>query len=480
MTDSSPEDWKSDAPSRVSRISAVRRPGGLQREEGRARAKVAEPRGQRAEGAGASLAPERSRTADAGRKRATATDETLLDDVDALAEPTAPGDPDSPLRWTSKSVRTLSVALEGLGHAVSHTVVAELLDELGYSLQGNAKTQEGGPHPDRDAKFRYIAQAVRRNQQRRQPTISVDAKKKELVGDFKNGGQIWCPAGTPPRVRVPDFMIPATAQAGGEAIPYGVYDLHRNEGWMSVGIDHDTASFAVHAIRRWWQRMGRSAYPNARSLLITADAGGSNGPRLRLWQWELQRFANHTGLPITVCHFPPDTSKWNRIEHRLFSFIAMNWRGTPLVNLATIVSLIGSTHSTAGLRVRIRTRPGRLSRRRDDHRRPTGDGPARTTSVPRRDGPGWLRHSAGLAAWRLTRLSRGAAPARTPGECAHRLPATSRLAPGGPASLREASVFRGGCSLAPTFRLSSDSRTILTKVPLTADLSDLSDGPLVI
>jgi len=304
------------------------------------------------EASGVSLAPERSRKAGAGRKRATATDATLLSDLDALVEPTAPGDPDSPLRWTSKSVRTLSVALEGLGHAVSHTVVAELLHDLGYSLQGNAKLQEGGQHPDRDAQFRYIAQAVRRDQQRRQPTISVDAKKKELVGDFKNGGQIWCPAGTPPRVRVHDFMIPATAQTGGKAIPYGVYDLHRNEGWVSVGIDHDTASFAVHAIRRWWQRMGRSAYPDARSLLITADAGGSNGPRLRLWKWELQRFANRTGLPITVCHFPPGTSKWNRIEHRLFSFIAMNWRGTPLVNLATIVSLIGSTHSTAGLRVR--------------------------------------------------------------------------------------------------------------------------------
>jgi hypothetical protein len=235
---------------------------------------------------------------------------------------------------------------------VSHTVVAELLHELGYSLQGNAKTQEGGQHPDRDAQFRYIAHEVTGCQKRQQPTISVDAKKKELVGDFKNGGRGWRPAGTPDRVRVHDFMIPATAHTGGKAIPYGVYDLHRNEGWVSVGIDHDTASFAVHAIRRWWQRMGRSVYPQARSLLITADAGGSNGTRLRLWKWELQRFANRTGLAITVCHFPPGTSKWNRIEHRLFSYIAMNWRGTPLVNLATIVSLIGSTHSTSGLRVR--------------------------------------------------------------------------------------------------------------------------------
>ena len=267
-------------------------------------------------------------------------------------EPTAPGDPESPLRWTSRSVRTLAVALDGLGHQVSHTVVAELLHALGYSLQGNVKTREGRQHPDRDAQFRYIAQVVRRGQRRRQPTISVDTKKKELVGDFKNGGREWRPAKTPQRVRVHDFVIPATATQGGKAIPYGVYDLQRDEGWVSVGIDHDTASFAVQAIRRWWRVMGRPVYRHAQSLLITADAGGSNGARLRLWKWELQRLANRTGLTITVCHFPPGTSKWNKIEHRLFSHIAMNWRGTPLVNLATIVSLIGATHSRSGLRVR--------------------------------------------------------------------------------------------------------------------------------
>jgi len=283
----------------------------------------------------------------------------LLADLDALVEPTAPGDPDSPLRWTSKSVRTLAVALEALGHTVSHTVVAELLDTLGYSLQGNAKTREGRQHPDRDAQFRYIARVVRQSQTRWQPTISVDTKKKELVGDFKNGGRPWRPKGTPAPVRVHDFVIPATRHAGGKAIPYGVYDLHRNEGWVSLGIDHDTASFAVNTIRRWWQRMGRPAYPRATSLLITADAGGSNGARLRLWKWELQQFATRTGLAITVCHFPPGTSKWNRIEHRLFSHIAMNWRGTPLVNLATIVSLIGSTHSRSGLRVRSEVDRGR-------------------------------------------------------------------------------------------------------------------------
>jgi hypothetical protein len=298
------------------------------------------------------LPPSRSRRAGGGRKRATVTDPTLLRDLDALVEPTAPGDPDSPLRWTSRSVRTLAVALDGLGHNVSHTVVAELLHALGYSLQGNVKTREGRQHPDRDAQFRYIAQVVRRWQRRRQPTISVDTKKKELVGDFKNGGRDWRPAKTPQRVRVHDFVIPATATQGGKAIPYGVYDLQRDEGWVSVGIDHDTASFAVQAIRRWWRVMGRPVYRHAQSLLITADAGGSNGARLRLWKWELQRLANRTGLTITVCHFPPGTSKWNKIEHRLFSHIAMNWRGTPLVNLATIVSLIGTTHSRSGLRVR--------------------------------------------------------------------------------------------------------------------------------
>jgi hypothetical protein len=203
---------------------------------------------------------------------------------------------------------------------------------------------------DRDAQFRYIARRVRAAQRRQQPTISVDTKKKELVGNFKNVGRTWRPAKSPQRVRVHDFLI--KTPAGGKAIPYGIYDLHRNEGWVSVGIDHDTATFAVQSIRRWWQQMGRPAYRKAQSLLITADAGGSNGARLRLWKWELQQFANRTGLAITVCHFPPGTSKWNKIEHRLFSHIAMNWRGTPLVDLATIVSLIGSTHSREGLRVR--------------------------------------------------------------------------------------------------------------------------------
>jgi transposase len=307
-------------------------------------------RGLRELDADAPLPPERTRRAGGGRKRTTALDPTLLHDLEALVEPTAPGDPDSPLRWTCLSTRTLAVALEALGHAISHTLVAELLHGLGYSLQGNVKTREGRQHPDRDAQFRYIAQQVRAAQRRGQPTISVDTKKKELVGPFKNGGRAWRPAKTPQRVRVHDFVIPGAT--GGKAIPYGVYDLHRNEGWVSVGIDHDTATFAARSIRRWWQHMGRPVYRDATSLVITADAGGSNGVRLRLWKWELQQLANRTGLAMTVCHFPPGTSKWNKIEHRLFSHIAMNWRGTPLIDLATIVSLIGSTHSRAGLHVR--------------------------------------------------------------------------------------------------------------------------------
>jgi Rhodopirellula transposase DDE domain len=298
----------------------------------------------------APLPPERTRRAGGGRTRKTERDPTLLRDLDALVEPTAPGDPESPLRWSCLSTRTLAVALEALGHHVSHTVVAELLHGLGYSLQGNVKTREGRQHPDRDAQFRYIARQVRAAQRQQQPAISVDTKKQELVGPFKNGGRAWRPAKTPQRVRVHDFVIPGAA--GGQAIPYGVYDLHRDEGWVSVGIDHDTATFAARSIRRWWQHMGRPVYRDAHALLITADAGGSNGARLRLWKWELQQLATRTGLAITVCHFPPGTSKWNKIEHRLFSHIAMNWRGTPLVDLATIVSLIGSTHSRAGLHVR--------------------------------------------------------------------------------------------------------------------------------
>jgi len=294
------------------------------------------------------LVSTRIRKPGGGRKKAVVKDARLVTDLEALVEPTAAGDPDSPLRWTTKSVRRLQMELEAMGHAVSHRLVAETLHSLDYSLQANRKTREGSSHPDRDAQFRYINEQVRQFQENAHPAISVDTKKKELVGDFKNAGRQWRPKGNPEPVRVHDFLIPEQ----GKAIPYGVYDLQRNEGWVSVGIDHDTGHFAVNAIRRWWKLMGRPAYGSPTALLITADAGGSNGSRLRLWKWELQQFASRTGLSITVCHFPPGTSKWNKIEHRLFSHIAMNWRGQPLVSLAAIVSLIGSTRTRSGLRVR--------------------------------------------------------------------------------------------------------------------------------
>src|SRR4029453_4039256 len=247
-----------------------------------------------------------------------------------------------------KSVRHLAASLQRMGHQVSRQLVAERLAAAGYSLQANRKTREGPSHPDRDAQFRYINQQVRRFQGAPRPVISVGKKKKELVGDFKNAGRQWRPQGPPAPVRVHDFLIPAR----GKAIPYGGYDLTRNAGWVSVGVDHDTATFAVRTIGRWWRRMGRPRYRRARSVLIMADAGGSNGPRVRLWKWELQRLANRTRLAITVCHLPPGTSKWNKIEHRLFSYISTNWRGQPLGSLAGIVNLIGGTRTPTGLRVR--------------------------------------------------------------------------------------------------------------------------------
>ena len=303
---------------------------------------------------GDSVRPGRIRHPGGGRKRKVVQDPSLASDLEALVEPTAAGDPNSPLRWTALSVRKLATELQALGHSVSHQVVAELLAAQDYTLQANRKTREGMSHPDRDAQFPYLNAQVCACQDHGQPAISVDTKKKELVGDFKNGGQEWRPKGKPEPVRVHDFVIPEQ----GKAIPYGVYDLHRNEGWVSIGIDHDTARFAVNTIRRWWKVMGRPVYRQVTTLLITADAGGSNSAQSRLWKWELQQFANRTGLAITVCHFPPGTSKWNKIEHRLFSYIAMNWRGKPLVSLATIISLIGATSTEAGLRVRTEVDPG--------------------------------------------------------------------------------------------------------------------------
>jgi hypothetical protein len=296
-----------------------------------------------------------------GRMRLTKKDPSLLADLETLVEPSSRGDPESELRWTCKSVRLLSQELERQGHTVSYPVVAELLAEAGYSLQGNRKTKEGSRHPDRNAQFEHINALVHQQQRVGQPVISVDTKKKELIGDFKNGGKAWRPTGMPEKVRVHDFIDPKK----GKAIPYGVYDLTRNDGWVSVGIDHDTASFAVRTIRRWWQRMGRIAYPRAVSLMITADSGGSNSARSRLWKWELQRFADRTGLTVKICHFPPGTSKWNKIEHRLFSFITRNWRGRPLTSVATIVSLIGATRTTTGLRVRAELDPGKYPEGRE-------------------------------------------------------------------------------------------------------------------
>jgi hypothetical protein len=291
---------------------------------------------------------QRIRRPGAGRPAVEERDEQVVARLDALIDPITRGDPQSPLRWTIKSTRRLAEELSQQGHPIGASSVRRLLVSLGYSLQGNRKTREGTEHPDRNDQFEYINRQVRDFQSREQPVISVDTKKKELLGDFKNGGREWLPAGEPERVRVHDFID----RDLGKAIPYGVYDVFRNEGWVSVGIDHDTAEFAVASIRRWWQRMGVEAYAEARELLITADAGGSNGPKVRLWKVELQKLADETGLRIHVCHYPPGTSKWNKIEHRMFCHITQNWRGRPLESLETVVNLIGSTSTAAGLRIK--------------------------------------------------------------------------------------------------------------------------------
>jgi len=283
-----------------------------------------------------------------GRKATVLKDPTLRSDLEALIEPATRGDPESALRWTSKSTRKLAAELGRMGHKTSHRMVAELLSELGYSLQANRKTLEEGSHPDRNEQFEHVYRKVKAFQADDQPVISVDTKKKELVGPFRNGGREWQPEGTPEEVRTHDFKDPEL----GKVNPYGVYDLSKNEGWVNVGTDHDTSAFAVESIRRWWTHMGQERYPNARSLLITADSGGSNGARVRLWKRELQAFADQSGLAVGVCHFPPGTSKWNKIEHRMFSYISMNWRGRPLVSHEVIVSLIASTTTTQGLTIR--------------------------------------------------------------------------------------------------------------------------------
>ncbi len=283
-----------------------------------------------------------------GRKALVELNPQLVQAMEKLVEPATRGDPESPLRWTCKSTRRLARELTAQGHSVSHARVGGLLKEQGYSLQANQKTREGARHPDRNAQFEHINAGVSKQLAAAEPAISVDTKKKELVGDFKNAGREWHPSGHPEQVRVHDFID----RRKGRAIPYGVYDLGRNAGWVSVGVDHDTAAFAVNTIRSWWRGMGRRAYPKAKSLFITADSGGSNGSRLRLWKWELQKLADETSMTIRVSHLPPGTSKWNKIEHRLFSFITQNWRGKPLLTHATIINLIGATTTTTGLKVR--------------------------------------------------------------------------------------------------------------------------------
>lgn len=293
------------------------------------------------------LPPGRIRKPGGGRKRKRDGMASLVDALEEMVEPDARGDPESPLRWTVKSLRQLTVALRERGHDVSRRIVSDILHDLNYSLQGNRKTLEGKEHPGRDQQFQHINKRVKGFLASGEPVISVDTKKKELVGDYENKGREWHFEGCPEAVKTHDFPDPEVPRA----YPYGVYDLARNSGFVNLGTDHDTATFAVASIRRWWQLEGRHAYPKAKKLLITADGGGSNGSRLRLWKWELQRLADELRIPVSVCHFPPGTSKWNKVEHRLFSFISINWRGKPLTSYETIVNLITRTTTCKGLRV---------------------------------------------------------------------------------------------------------------------------------
>jgi len=320
-------------------ISAVSRATGLSRKAISQGIKELQEKGGTTEG--------RIRRSGGGRKTTVSKDPSLREDLERLVEPVTRADPESPLRWTCKSVRKLATELSLRGHHVSHQLVSELLHELGYSLQANRKTREGGDHPDRDAQFAYVNAQAERFLAAGEPVVSVDAKKKELVGDFKNPGREWRPQGEPEEVRVYDFPIAGL----GRATPYGVYDLGQNAGWVNVGMDHDTAAFAVESLRRWWNAVGQEQYPEAKRLLISADGGGSNGSRVRLWKWELQQLADETNLSITVCHLPPGTSKWNKIEHRLFAWISQNWRGQPLTSYAVILKLIAATTTEAGLTV---------------------------------------------------------------------------------------------------------------------------------
>ena len=323
-------------------ISAVSRACGLSRK--------AISKGIKEIEAGTAPPPGRVRQPGGGRRKITAHDPRLTGAMERMIDPETRGDPESPLRWTCKSTRTLAAQLSRQRHPISHTKVAQLLHDLGYSLQGNRKTEEGEDHPDRDAQFRYINTTVKRALAKGAPVVSVDTKKKELVGNYANGGEQWLPEKTPVKVKGHDFPGPDVPRA----YPYGIYDLGQNTGFVNLGMDHDTGAFAVASIRGWWRHEGRRLYPEAKDLLITADAGGSNGSRLRLWKLELQKLADQTALSISVCHFPPGTSKWNKIEHRLFSFISSNWRGEPLRDYETIVHLISKTTTAMGLKVTCR------------------------------------------------------------------------------------------------------------------------------
>ena len=323
-------------------VSAVSRACGLSRK--------AISKGIKEIEAGTALAPGRVRQPGGGRRKITEHDPRLTGAMERMIDPETRGDPESPLRWTCKSTRTLAAQLSRQRHPISHTKVAQLLHDLGYSLQSNRKTEEGEDQPDRDAQFRYINTKVKRALAKGAPVVSVDTKKKELVGNYANRGEQWLPEKTPVKVKGHDFPGPDVPRA----YPYGIYDLGRNTGFVNLGTDHDTGAFAVASIRGWWRHEGRRLYPAAKDLLITADAGGSNGSRLRLWKLELQRLADQTGLSISVCHFPPGTSKWNKIEHRLFSFISSNWRGEPLRDYETIVHLISRTTTAMGLKVTCR------------------------------------------------------------------------------------------------------------------------------
>jgi hypothetical protein len=322
--------------------------------------------------AGAQLEAGRIRRPGAGRKRVTVSDPGVLRALDRLIEPDIRGDPESPLRWVCKSTRTLAALLARQRHRLSHVTLAELLHAQGYSLQSNRKTEEGGDHPDRDAQFRYINTTVKRALAAEIPVISVDTKKKELVGNYVNAGRQWRRSRQPVTVNGHDFPSPDVPRA----FPYGIYDTGRNEGFVNVGTDHDTGAFAVASIRGWWRAEGRLLYPRAQELVITADAGGSNGSRLRLWKWELQRFADETALRVSVCHFPPGTSKWNKVEHRLFSFISSNWRGEPLRDYETIVQLITRTTTAQGL-----TAICRLDRRKYATGRRISDDDMKTVNI---------------------------------------------------------------------------------------------------